>query len=197
MLAAARHRRPGGTELRAATERAARRLGRQAAREPLALPGLHFGRSGTYWALLEAAEALGDTDLAARTADAAERLRPAGPVPDVGHGIAGTGLTALRLWRHTGREPLLDLAGSCADTVLAAAVHGTGEVFRPVPPRPPYLPDGGTHHGFAHGTAGVAAFLLDLATVTGRADCLETAHLAGRTLLPTATDRVPTWTTVR
>jgi tRNA A-37 threonylcarbamoyl transferase component Bud32 len=180
LATALRHHQCG--ELRDATARAARWLDRQAAREPLALPGLHLGRSGTYWALLEAAEALGDADLAARTADAAERLPVSGPVPDVTHGIAGSGLTALRFWRHTGRTAFLDAAGACADALLAAAVRGPHGIEWPVPPQPPYLPDGATHHGFAHGTAGVAAFLLDAATVTCRADCLEAAHLAGRTL---------------
>jgi hypothetical protein len=58
-------------------------------------------------------------------------------------------------------------------------VQGTDGVVWPVPPQPPYLPDGATHHGFAHGTAGVAAFLLDAATSTGRVDQLEFAYAAG------------------
>jgi hypothetical protein len=109
-------------ELGTATARAARWLERHAAREPEVLPGLHFGRSGTYWALLEAGIALGDEDLIVRTADAAGRLPVAGPVPDVSHGIAGSGLTALRFWRHTGRASFRRQAGACADTLLAAAV---------------------------------------------------------------------------
>jgi tRNA A-37 threonylcarbamoyl transferase component Bud32 len=181
VLAAAHGHRPG-PELSTATTRAARWLERHAAREPEVLPGLHFGRSGTYWALLEAGIALGDEDLITRTADAAERLPVAGPVPDVSHGIAGTGLTALRFWRHTGRGSFLRQAGECADALLGAAVRGPEGVAWPVPPYPPHLPDGATHHGFAHGTAGIAAFLLDAATITGRADCLATARLAGRTL---------------
>ncbi len=184
LAAACRHRLD--PELRDATVRAARWLARTAAREPAVLPGLHFGRSGTYWALLEAGVALGDDELIARTADRAERLPVSGPVPDVSHGIAGAGLTALRFWRHTGRESFLAQASACADELLAAAVHGSGGVAWPVPPQPPHLPDGATHNGFAHGTAGVAAFLLDTAAATGRADCLEAALLAGRTLLDAA-----------
>jgi len=181
LAAALRHRPSPG--LRDATARAARWLDHAAAREPLVLPGLHFGRAGTYWALLEAGIALGDEDLITRTADAAERLPVTGPVPDVSHGIAGSGLTALRLWRHTGRESLLRQAAACADTLLEAAVRGTDGIVWPVPPHPPQLPDGATHHGFAHGTAGIAAFLLDAAGATGRAGCLDAADLAGRTLL--------------
>jgi hypothetical protein len=187
VLAAARHARPGG-ELRTATARAARWLDRYAAEEPLVLPGLHFGRSGTYWALLEAGVALGDDDLVARTADAAERLPVAGPVPDVSHGIAGSGLTVLRFWHHTGRASFLRRAGDCADALLEAAVRGPDDISWPVPPWPPYLPDGAVHYGFAHGTAGIAAFLLDAADATGREDCQEAAHLAGRTLCAAALD---------
>jgi hypothetical protein len=182
VLAAALPHRPGPA-LRAAIARTARWLERTAAREPLVLPGLHFGRAGTYWALLEAGVALGDDDLVIRAADAAERLPVTGHVPDVSHGVAGSGLTALRFWRHTGRPSFLSQAGACADTLLAAAVRENGGVFWPVPPHPPHLPDGATHHGFAHGTAGIAAFLLDAASATGRADCRETAERAGRTLL--------------
>ncbi|MDN3353982.1 class IV lanthionine synthetase LanL [Actinomadura sp. DC4] len=182
VLATALRHRPT-PEIRTATERAARHLERAAAREPLVLPGLHFGRSGTYWALLEAGIALQDEDLIARTADAAERLPVSGPVPDVSHGIAGAGLTALRFWRHTGRETFLGQAGECADALLTAAVRDGDGIVWPVPPHPPQLPDGATHHGFAHGTAGIAAFLLDAATATGRADCREAADQAGRTLL--------------
>ena len=184
-LAAALHGRPDPA-LRTATARAARWLEQHAALEQRVLPGLHFGRAGTCWALLEAATALGDDGLLERAADAAERLPTEGPVPDVSHGVAGSGLTALRFWRRTGRESFRERAGACADTLLAAAVHASGGVTWPVPPQPPHLPDGATHHGFAHGSAGIAAFLLDAAAVTGRADCLETAHLAGRTLCDAA-----------
>ncbi len=192
VLAAAHPHRSG---LRDAVERAARWLSRTAEREHTVLPGLHFGRSGTYWALLEAGIALGDEDLITRTADAAERLPIAGAVPDVSHGIAGTGLTALRFWRHTRRESFLTQAVSCADTLVAAARE---PVAWPVPPQPPHLPDGATHHGFAHGTAGIAAFLLDAADATartghldaadatGRTGYLDTARAAGRTLLAAA-----------
>ncbi len=185
VLAAAKDHRDD-EEWRTATARAAQWLERRAAGERRVLPGLHFGRSGTYWALLEAGIALGDADLIDRTAEAAERLPVAGPVPDVSHGIAGSGLTALRLWRATGQPTHLRLAESCADTLLDAAVRDASGIRWPVPPQPPHLPHGATHHGFAHGTAGVAAFLLDAAEATGRADCLETAHLAGRTLAAAA-----------
>ncbi|HEY0537351.1 MAG TPA: class IV lanthionine synthetase LanL [Actinoallomurus sp.] len=181
VLAMACRHRPDPALL-AATARAARWLERSAAREPVTLPGLHFGRSGTYWALLEAAIALDDAAMVSRVTDAAELLPASGPVPDVTHGIAGTGLTALRFWRHTGRDSFRRTAEECADALLAAAVHGPDGVRWPVPPQPPHLPAGATHHGFAHGTAGIAAFLLDVATVTGRDDRLATARQAGRTL---------------
>jgi lantibiotic modifying enzyme len=125
---------------------------------------------------------LDDAAMVSRVTGAAELLPASGPVPDVTHGIAGTGLTALRFWRHTGRDSFRRTADECADALLAAAVHGPDGVRWPVPPQPPHLPAGATHHGFAHGTAGIAAFLLDVATVTGRDDRLATARQAGRTL---------------
>jgi lantibiotic modifying enzyme len=45
---------------------------------------------------------------------------------------------------------------------------------------------GGRYHGFAHGTAGVACFLLAAAAATGRSDCAELACQAGETLLDAA-----------
>jgi Lanthionine synthetase C-like protein/Protein kinase domain len=170
------------TELLDATARAADWLERTAAREPVVLPGLHFGRAGTYWALLEAAIALGDDALASRTAHAAASLPASGAVPDVTYGIAGTGLAALRFWRHTREEAFLRLAHECADMSLERVVQRPDGVFWPIPPQPPHTPEAATHYGFAHGTAGVAAFLLDAFAVTGRSDVLDMAHSAGRAL---------------
>ncbi|MFI9275207.1 lanthionine synthetase LanC family protein [Kitasatospora sp. NPDC052896] len=93
-------------ELRAAVGRTARTaagwLERRCATEPLLLPGRHFGRSGPLWALLDAADALADRELAARTRRLATRLPPVRPRPgsqpaEPWHCAAGTGFLRLRL----------------------------------------------------------------------------------------------------
>ncbi|MET7302956.1 protein kinase, partial [Embleya sp. NPDC005575] len=76
----------------------------RAAAEPVVLPGLHFGRSGTAWALYDAAALLGDEGLAASAIETALRVPIVWPNPDVCHGAAGAGLLQVRMWRATGDE---------------------------------------------------------------------------------------------
>ncbi|WP_416972952.1 class IV lanthionine synthetase LanL [Streptomyces sp. 4F14] len=146
------------------------------------LPGLYFGRAGTAWALHDTARHLDDPALAER----AEKLALALPLrwanPDVFHGAAGAGLAQLRLWRATGREEFLDRAATCADGLTEAAVRGDDGVFWPVPADFDSALAGITHLGYAHGVAGVGAFLLEAALATGRADLLDLAREAGDTL---------------
>ncbi|MFD4575939.1 lanthionine synthetase LanC family protein [Streptomyces sp. NPDC058417] len=150
------------------------------------LPGLYFGRAGTAWALYDAARHLGDDVLADRAGRLALALPPRWGNPDVFHGAAGAGLTQLRFWRATGRPDFLDRAADCADGLLAAAAHHDDGVFWPVPHDFDSRLAGITHLGYAHGVAGVGAFLLEAALATGRADLLDTARAAGRTLVDAA-----------
>ncbi|MFF4644471.1 lanthionine synthetase LanC family protein [Streptomyces sp. NPDC001389] len=96
---------------------------------PGRLPGLHHGRSGTAWALLDAANALGDRTLAARAADLALDLPLHWPNPDVCHGVAGAGLAQLHFWRTTGDPRFLTRAVEAADGLL---VLQCGFVIYPV-----------------------------------------------------------------
>ncbi|MFI1104829.1 class IV lanthionine synthetase LanL [Streptomyces melanogenes] len=150
------------------------------------LPGLHFGRSGTAWALLDAAGALDDTALAARAADLALALPVAWPNPDVCHGAAGSGLAQLHFWRTTGDPRFLDRAVRAADGLLAAARRTPEGIFWPVPEDFASALAGAWHYGFAHGVAGVATFLLLAAEATGEERFLGAAVEAGATLATAA-----------
>ncbi|WP_441246349.1 class IV lanthionine synthetase LanL [Kitasatospora sp. McL0602] len=151
---------------------------RRCAAEPRVLPGLHFGRSGTAWALLDAAEALDDKELADRAVELARRVPVEWPNPDVCHGAAGAGFLQLRLHRATGSAEYLDQATACARALLGAAQQEPYGLVWPVPKSFDSSLAGITHLGYGHGVAGVGAFLLATGDTT-------TATLAARTLAAT------------
>ncbi|WP_395296394.1 class IV lanthionine synthetase LanL [Kitasatospora hibisci] len=162
---------------------------RRCAAEPVVLPGLHFGRSGAAWALLDAAGALGDHALAERAAELARRIAVEWPNPDVCHGAAGAGFLQLRCAaEELGEESaqaFLDRAVRCGHGLLAAGrttAHGT---VWPVPEDFESALAGIAHLGFAHGVAGVGTFLLAAAEATGDRALLAGAAEAGRTLAAT------------
>ncbi len=158
-------------------------LDRRADREGRQLPGLYFGRAGTYWAMFEAARTLGDEEAGNRALVRAKRLPVVWDNPDITHGVAGNGLAQLHLWRRTGDEEFRLRAALCAESVLAAKAPdglawpigqgaGTGK--------------GLTHYGFAHGVAGIGAFLLSAGRELDRPDLMETALACGDFLLSLA-----------
>jgi len=166
----------------AGVEAAAGWLDRRLPVEPRLLPGLYFGRSGAGWALFEAARLLGDERMAARAVELTSRLPARWPNPDVCHGTAGAGLAGLALWTATGDERLARLVRDCADQLVAAVQHRSGEVCWPVPADFDSTLAGLTHYGFAHGVAGIGTFLLAAGQATGEARYLELACAAGATL---------------
>ncbi|MGW5425465.1 class IV lanthionine synthetase LanL [Streptomyces sp. NPDC003943] len=153
---------------------------------PGGLPGLHFGRAGTAWALLDAAQALDDAELAHRAAESALALPVRWPNPDVCHGAAGSGLTQLRFWRATGDPRFLDRAGEAAAGLLKAGRHTPEGLFWPVPEDFDSALAGAWHYGFAHGVAGVGTFLLLAAAATGEDAFRAAAAEAGATLAAAA-----------
>ncbi|MFE7561657.1 lanthionine synthetase LanC family protein [Kitasatospora sp. NPDC057500] len=165
---------------------------RRCAAEPVVLPGLHFGRSGAAWALLDAARALGDHALAGRAAELAGRIPVEWPNPDVCHGAAGAGFLQLRCAADgpegsvAGPARFLDRAVRCGHGLLAAAQQAPYGTVWPVPPDFDSALAGITHLGHAHGVAGVGAFLLAAAGATGDGPLLDGARAAGRTLAATA-----------
>ncbi|MFJ2861551.1 lanthionine synthetase LanC family protein [Kitasatospora sp. NPDC087314] len=193
-------------EVRAEAARTARTaagwIERRLAAEPVILPGLHFGRSGTAWALLDAARALHDDELADRAAALARRIAVEWPNPDVCHGAAGSGFTQLRFaaddfgtYGTTGDDltpdgpgatTFLARAARCGRALLAAARREPYGTVWPVPTDFDSALAGITHLGFAHGVAGVGAFLLAAAEATGDRTLLAGAVEAGHTLAATA-----------
>ena len=145
-------------------------------------PGLYFGRAGIAWALYEAGRVLGDEDLVARALDAAAALPVSSPNPDITHGTAGIGLALLHLGRSADREDLLRRADESADVLSRSVSEDAAGLIWGTPAAFESRLAGGRYYGFAHGTAGVGAFLL----ATGRPDCVDLARRAGETLLSSA-----------
>ncbi|MGW0574385.1 class IV lanthionine synthetase LanL [Streptomyces sp. NPDC002920] len=172
--------------LRAAVATAADWIRRWVGREPRTLPGLYYGRSGTAWALLDAGELLGDERLLSLAKHFAAQVPVRWPNPDICHGVAGAGLTQLRFWEATGEERFRARARQAADAAAAAAVLRDGLVLWPIPGNYVATADDITHYGFAHGVAGVGAFLLAAGRATGADSYVELAVRAGRTLLSVA-----------
>ncbi|GAA0625197.1 hypothetical protein GCM10010174_50640 [Kutzneria viridogrisea] len=150
------------------------------------LPGLYFGRSGTAWALYEAARTLGDTALAARAAEYALRIPLDWHNPDVCHGLSGAGFAQLHLWRRTGDQRFAARAAECADRVLS--LTGTAErgVDWPLGPEHRGELAGSALYGFGHGVAGNAAFLLGAGIALDRPDLVEVATAGGHALCAVA-----------
>jgi len=176
---------PDRASARDTAKLAAAWIERRCAAEPVVLPGLHFGRSGTAWALLDAAEALADPALADRAAALARRVQLTWPNPDICHGAAGAGFLQLRLYRSTGSAEFLDRAAECARGLLAAAQREPYGTVWPVPRSFDSSLAGVTHLGYAHGVAGVGAFLLAAAEATGDDELLGAARQAAGTLAAT------------
>ncbi|AXK31905.1 serine/threonine protein kinase [Streptomyces armeniacus] len=160
-------------------------LDRRADREPRQLPGLYFGRAGTYWAMYEAADTLGEEDIRQRSVERAKRLPVLWHEADITHGLAGNGLALLHLWRRTEDEEFRERAERCVTSVLNAP---TGQGSRWVEPEKVLATTNPSNTGFAHGLAGIATFLLSAARDLGREDLLDAAVRIGTSLLASAED---------
>lgn len=171
-----------GVRLRQAVRTASAWIEQRLPAEPKLLPGLHFGRSGTAWALFDAARLLGDEPMAQRAIALAKLVPTSWPNPDVTHGVAGAGLAGLFFWQATGDAEFAERVQRCADELVATAQREPSGVVWTVPTSFDSRFAGSTHYGFAHGVAGIAWFLLAAGLATGRDDCLELARAAGETL---------------
>lgn len=154
---------------------AANWIGREMAKERRVLPGLFFGRSGTAWALFDAARILGDDDLTAQATDLVRKVPTRWFNPDMTHGCAGAGTTMLHLLRSTGDPEFAERAHGCARSLIAAAKRNDTGIEWPVQEEFSSQMAGVSHYGFAHGIAGVSNFLL---TAAGELDCQEYRDLA-------------------
>ncbi|MGV9266208.1 class IV lanthionine synthetase LanL [Kitasatospora sp. NPDC003701] len=184
LTAAAAHR--TDPRLRATVAEAAQWIAARARVDGQQLPGLHFGRSGTAWALLDAARLLDDDGLAAHAARLAREVPVRWPNPDVCHGVAGAGLTQLHFWRATGEKEFRERATAAAEHLLSSAAKGRSGVVWPVPADFDSELAGISHLGFAHGVAGVGTFLLLAGLAAEREDFVHAARAAAETLLATA-----------
>ena len=185
----------GDAGLRDAVGTAAGWIGERLDAVPRILPGLYFGRSGTAWALYDAADYLGDAEMASRAIGLAELVPIAGwGNPDICHGLAGAGLAHLHLWQATGLDWLRQRAMLCAEAVLGAARSRGGETLWPIPTAFESSLAGLEHYGFAHGVAGAGTFLLYAATAGNEERFLAGAVAAGYTLRQAArTDAEGAW----
>ncbi|MFD7031525.1 class IV lanthionine synthetase LanL [Streptomyces sp. NPDC059917] len=145
-------------------------------------PGLHFGGSGTAWALYETGRALEDRALTDHALALALAPLEPGPHRDITHGHAGSGLAAAHLWHRTGDPRLAARVADMADRLAAAATREPHGASWPAPAEGVAQEAGKRYLGFAHGTAGIGCFLLAAATVTGRQEHRDLALAAGEAL---------------
>jgi hypothetical protein len=178
----------GDTALRETVAQAASWLDERLFSVPRLIPGLCFGRAGTAWALHDAARLLEDDRLAERAVELAKRLPVQWTNSDVTHGLSGAGLAHLHLWRVTGDPELGERAIAYADAVLAAAHRDGDDWLWPTSVNADSKLAGTSSYGFAHGIAGVGAFLLAVARQCGSGQrYLRAALGAGETLARSAT----------
>ncbi|MGW1375544.1 class IV lanthionine synthetase LanL [Streptomyces sp. NPDC002446] len=171
---------------RATVRTAADWIVRRLAADPAELPGLHFGRSGTAWALRDAAVLLDDPALARYADDLALRLPVRWPNPDVCHGAAGAGLMNLRMAAGRPATPFPQRVRQCAQGLVDAMRPAPEGVRWPVPETFDSAFAGRSLLGYAHGVAGIGAFLLAAAGASGERAFHDAAVRAGRTLAATA-----------
>ncbi|MFE5946997.1 class IV lanthionine synthetase LanL [Streptomyces sp. NPDC056480] len=162
---------------------------------PRLLPGLAFGRAGTAWALYDAGQLLGNAELRERAIGLAIKLPTEGPIADITHGLSGAGMANLHLWQATGDLRLLKHSLACAESVLGAAQRDGDDWSWPIPKDVDSTLANVNVYGFAHGVAGVGAFMLAIAQaaearVPGSGSRFyEAARGAGDTLVRAAVRR--------
>jgi hypothetical protein len=121
--------------------------------------GLHFGHAGPAWALAETGALLDDRDLLARAVSRALTIPADFPGPDVTQGIAGLGLTLVRLWELTGDERVVARLEAVAEELAGRVTRDAHGVSWFTPTGTPSTFAGKRFHGYAHGTAGIGTFL--------------------------------------
>jgi lantibiotic modifying enzyme len=138
--------------------------------------GLYVGDMGRVAALLRAGQVLADAELvqAARNWAGTQPSVHPEESPDLFHGIAGRLLADLLLWDSTSDPKALDRAVAYGNCLLERREGGTGEACWRIPPGYADL-SGKCFLGYAHGAAGIADALLDLAEVTGQSKYLDAA----------------------
>jgi serine/threonine protein kinase len=171
---------------------------------PRLLPGLAFGRSGTAWALFDAARLIGDEPMANRAMELVRQLPTQWHSPDVTHGLSGAGMSHLHLWLVDGDEDLWRRTLVYADRVLEAAHRSGDDWLWPTGTDTNSLLSGTNAYGFAHGVAGAGTFLLAVSQAIANGQAAEANRFslyreaaigAGHTLIRAArvSSRIARW----
>jgi class IV lanthipeptide synthase len=150
------------------------------------LPGLYYGASGTAWALLDAGVELQATEIRDQAITVAREIRLPSPNPDICHGTAGAGMAQLHFWQVLGGDEFADRASLCAKQLADTVQRGRAGVLWQVPDDFDSALRGIKYYGYAHGVAGIGAFLLDAGRLLARDDLIDLAGRAGRTLVNAA-----------
>ncbi|MBV9259520.1 MAG: hypothetical protein JO215_16005, partial [Ktedonobacteraceae bacterium] len=142
--------------------------------------GLYFGYAAIPWIQGLLAAKLNDHDYQQQALSLANRIADTPiVVPDITHGAAGIGLMHLALYRLTGnKEQLLHALRLSRQIVNDAEEDQDGNVFWRVNDVPMW--------GFAHGTAGIASFLLAMHTQIEDAQLREIVEKAANSLTKAA-----------
>jgi class III lanthionine synthetase len=117
-------------------------------------PGLYTGMSGIAWSFLE----MGLIEAAEEIFQASFHHPLAGASPDLFYGLAGCGMTALRFFIATGNELYLNKAREAGEKLIGSSrklQQGQG-----------WTSSGPSPLGLAHGSSGIALFLLYLYLAT-------------------------------
>ncbi|MGH8975652.1 MAG: lanthionine synthetase LanC family protein, partial [Acidimicrobiia bacterium] len=163
-------------------------VSQQVADGPPRPPGLYFGLSGVAWFLTEAGTVLDRGDLTRRANELALALPVLFENPDLSHGTAGIGLGQLHHWLRTGDDRFLARAVLAAEHLVRTVERIDGGFIWSVPASAPSRLAGTRSYGYAHGTAGIAGFLLYVAAASGEEQFATTAIEALDGLLGLAQD---------
>lgn len=152
--------------------------------------GLLGGHAGALWVAHDLARVVGDRTNQERALAMAARLPLDGKVPDLYHGAAGTGMALIHLWRVTGDERMRAGALACADALLRQAVTVGSAPAWPTTSSGGHTPGSGgaerMYQGYAHGSAGIGAFLLEVASEWDDPACHGAAMAVGASLVDSA-----------
>ena len=151
-------------------------------------PGLYFGLSGVAWFLTEAGIVLDRDDLLRRANELSLSLPVLSEVPDLSHGTAGIGLGQLHQWLRTGDDRFLARAVLGAEHLVRTVERTENGLIWRVPDSARSRLAGTSSYGYAHGTAGVATFLLWAAAASAEEEFATVATEALDGLLMLARD---------
>jgi serine/threonine protein kinase len=129
-------------------------------------PGLYIGSSGMAWSLLE----IGLQQEAEKIFQVALTSPLRHKTADLFYGIAGWGMTALRFFMETQDQKYLDLAIEAGNEILEAASRNERGLY--------WMNDGEQRLGIAHGSSGIALFLLYLHMAIGESRFLAAGQQA-------------------